>query len=244
MKTMKKKHLFSILMLCSYTTIVISTDTLADQAHTDTKTITATAGAAAHKRKKTNFKELDLIKKVDGKYGFFDATSIHESLQALSKIKAIQYGERDKATQKRNGHYHFGDKLVTLQEIVIEENKLIKDKVAKDDTRWTTLIVALDGIKDDFNAKMKELRNAKEESEIAKSIKHKLIAFFLKDQNRETSLMANADLPDERKRLYDASATEFFVFLNDLSHFLEDMIDSCPEAHKQYKELVQKAHTK
>ncbi len=234
-----KKQFLSLVMLCSYTL-----GTICDEPTVTTVTASATAGAAIHKRKKTNFKELELIKKVDGKYGLFDATSVHESLQALSKIKAIQYGERDKTTQKRNGHYHFGDKLVTLQDIVIEEHKLIKDKVAKDDTRWTALTVALNGIKDDFNAKMKALRNAKEENEMAKSIKHKLIAFFLKDQNRETSLMANADLPDEKKRLYDASATEFFIFLNDLSHFLEDMIESCTEAHKQYKELVHKAQTK
>lgn len=235
---MKKKQIFSLLMLCSYTLGTIC----------DEPTIAATAGAMtqhqAHKRKKTNFKELELIKKVDGKYGMFDATSIHESLQALSKIKMIQYGERDKTTQKRSGHYHFENKLVTLQDIVIAEHKLTKEGVAKNDPRWTALTSALDAIKDDFNAKMKALRNVKEESEMAKSIKHKLIAFFLKDQNRETSLMANADLPDEKKRLYDASATDFFVFLNDLSHFLEDMIESCTEAHKQYKELVQKAHTK
>ena len=191
---MKKKQIFSLLMLCSYATIIISTDTLADQAHKDTATITAAAGAAAHKRKKTNFKELELIKKVDGKYGFFDATSVHESLQALSKIKTIQYGERDKTTQKRSGHYSFENRLVTLQDLVIEEHKLIKENVAKNDARWTKLNATLSKIKDDFTDKMKTLRGKKEESDIAKSIKHKLIAFFLKDQNRETSLMANAFL--------------------------------------------------
>lgn len=232
-----KKQFLSLLLLCSYTTTLVC----------DEAKVAAVAGATAqtpHKRKKTNFKELDLIKKVDGKYGMFDATSVHESLQALSKIKTIQYGERDKATQKRCGTYQLGDKLVTLQDIVMEEHKLKKENVSKDDARWTALNAALTSIKDDFNAKMKSLRGAKEESEMAKSIKHKLISFFLKDQKRETSLMANADLPDEKKRLYEASATEFFVFLNDLSHFLEDMIESCTEAHKQYKELVQKSATK
>lgn len=237
-----KKQIFSLLMLCSYTAFAINTDTQTEQAHKDTPTVTAIAGAAAHKRKKTNFKELELIKKVDGKYGFFDATSVHESLQAIFKLQEIRHGKKDKATQKRTGRYTFGDKLVTLQDIVIEEHKLTKEGVAKNDPRWTALTTALTAIKDDFNDSMKKLRGTKEESDIAKNIKHKLIAFFLKDQKRETSLMANADLPDEKKRLYDASATEFFVFLNDLSHFLEDMIESCTEAHKQYKELVQKAH--
>jgi hypothetical protein len=231
-KTMKKQF-FSLLMLCSYITPIMCEE----------PTVAAVTGAVAHqaqKRKKTNFKELELIKMVDGKHGLFDGVSVHESLQAISKLQEIRYGKKDKTTQKRNGHYHFGDKLVTLQDIVIEEHKLTKEGVAKDDSRWNALNNALNEIKDDFNAKMKTLRGAKEENEMAKNIKHKLIAFFLKDQNRETSLMANADLPDEKKRLYDASATEFFVFLNDLSHFLEDMIESCTEAHKQYKELVQK----
>lgn len=245
---MKKKHIFSLLMLCSYTPIAISTDTLADEAHKDTTTsITATVGAATHQphtRKKTNFKELDLIKKIDGKYGFFDGHSVHESLKAFSAIHTIQYGKLDKPTQKRSGSYHFEDKLVTLQDIVIVQDKLTKEGVAKDDARQIACTTALNAIKDDFNDKMKKLRGAKEESNIAKNFKHNLITFFLKDQNRETSLMANSDLPDEKKRLYDASALEFFTFLNDLKHFLSDMIDSCPEAHKQYKELVQKTHTK
>jgi hypothetical protein len=232
-----KKQIFSLLMLCSFiTTIVCEEAKMAAVAGTTAQT--------PHKRKKTNFKELELIKKVDGKYGLFDAASVHESLQALSKIKAIQYGDRDKTTQKRYGTYHLGDKLVTLQDVVIEEHKLKKENVSKDDARWTALNAALISIKDDFNVKMKTLRGAKEESDMAKNIKHKLISFFLKDQNRENSLMANADLPDEKKRLYDASATEFFMFLNDLSHFLEDMIESCSEAHNQYKELVQKSSTK
>ncbi len=233
-----KKQILSLLLLCSHVCFI------AAEASTVPGVEAAAAMHLAKKRKRTNFKELDLIKKVDGKYGFFDATSVHESLQALSKIKAIQYGQRDKATQKRNGLYSFEDRLVTLQELVIEEHKLIKENVAKSDVRWTKLNAVLSKIKDDFTDKMKTLRGKKEESDIAKSIKHSLIAFFLKDQKRETSLMANADLPDEKKRLYDASATEFFMFLNDLSHFIEDMIESCPEAHKQYKELVQKAHTK
>ena len=239
-----KKQIFSLLMLYSYTAFATITDTTTDQVHKDTPTVTAAAGATAHKRKKTNFKELEFIKKIDGKYGLFDGHSVHESFKAFSGIKRIQYGERDKTTQKRSGQYRFGDKLVTLQDIVIEEHKLTKEGVAKNDPRWTTLTTALNAIKDDFTVTMKTLRGEKEESDMAKSIKHKLISFFLKDQNRETSLMANADLPDEKKRLYDASATEFFMFLNDLSHFLEDMIESCTEAHKQYKELVQKAHTK
>jgi hypothetical protein len=236
-KKMKKKQIFSLIMLCSSLTQVRCDGPMVEA-------VTGAATAHVNKRKKTNFKELDLIKRVDGKYGFFDSTSVHESLQAILKLQEIRYGKKDKTTHKRSGSYTFGDKLVTLQDLVLEEHKLTKEGVAKSDPRWTTLTTALNAIKDDFNGKMKKLRGAKEESEIAKSIKHKLITFFLKDQNRETSLMANADLPDEKKRLYDASATEFFMFLNDLSHFLEDMIESCTEAHRQYKELVQKAHTK
>ncbi len=239
MKTIKKQFL-SLLMLCSCTAFAEDTTTVAHQ----TASTAATAGAAAHKRKKTNFKDLELIKKVDGKYGFFDAKTVHESLQAIVELGKIRYGKKDKTTQKRTGQYTFGDKLVTLQDLVIEEHKLTKEGVAKNDPRWTALTATLTAIKDDFNVTMKTLRGEKKESDMAKSIKHTLISFFLKDQNRETSLMANADLPDEKKRLYDASATEFFMFLNDLSHFLEDMVESCTEAHKQYKELVHKAHTK
>lgn len=213
--------------------------------------VVAAIGAASegivtkgHKRKKANFKDLKFIQEVDGKYGLFDGYSVLESFKAISEIHTIQYGKLDKTTNKRNGLYTFQDKLSTLQDLVIEEQKLTKEGVAKDDARWAALNAALTKIKDDFNDKMKKLRGAKEESEIAKNIKHKLITFFLKDQNRETSLMANADLPDEKTRLYAASATEFFSFLNDLKHFLEDMVESCTEAHKQYKEIVQKAHTK
>ncbi len=241
---MKKKQIFSLLMLCSYTTIIISTDITTDQTHKDTAIIAATAGAAAPKRKKANFKELAFIQTIDGKYGLFDGHSVHESLKIISEIHAIQYGKLDKKTQKRSGLYQLGDQQVALHDIAVIQDKLTKEGVAKDDARQIACTTALDRIKDDFNAKIKALRNGKEESEMSKNIKHKLIVFWLKDQEIKISLLMNSDLPDEKKRLYDASASEFFVFLEELKHFFGDMIDSCTEAHKQYKELVQKARTK
>lgn len=206
----------------------------------------AVVGAALHHkakcRKRTNFKQLEIIKMVDGKYGLFDGKSVAESYQALSKVHAIQYGEADKTTGKRVGLYTLDSKKLTLQDLVIEEQKLIREKVAKDDMRWKALNATVTAAKDDFNGKIKQMRKERDETEMAKNMKHKLITFFLKDQGRETSLMANADHPDEKKRLYEASATEFFAFLNDLKHFIEDMVESCTEAHKQYRELLQKPH--
>jgi len=242
---MIKKQNFHPTILCLSTLallpfwVVCETSTSAIQAD-------AVVGAAlyhkAKQRKRTNFKELEIIKMIDGKYGMFDGKSVLESYQLLFKLQTIQYGEQDRTTGKRVGLYQLDEKKATLQDLVIEEQRLIKEKVAKDDMRWKKLNAALTAAKDDFNDKLRQLRKAQDDNEMIKNMKHKLIAFFLKDQGRETSLMANADHPDEKKRMYEASALEFFTFLNDLKHFIEDMVDSCPEAHKQYKELLQKPH--
>ncbi len=234
------KKIVSLLALTLQSTNLIA-ETLTTAVQPDA-VIGAVLSHKAKKRKHTNFKELEIIKMVDGKFGLFDGKSVLESFQALSKIHAIQYGEVDKTTGKRVGLYTLDGKKVTLQELVIEEQKLMREKIAKDNMRWKALHATTTAAKDDFNAKIKQMRKEQDQSDIAKNMKHKLISFFLKDQGRETSLMANADHPDEKKRLYEASATEFFAFLNDLKHFIEDMVESCTEAHKQYKELLQKPH--
>ena len=53
------------------------------------------------------------------------------------------------------------------------------------------------------------------------------------------SMLINANKTDEKEKMAAASGIEFFRFLNDLKHFLEDLKDSCTLAHKSYQDFIQ-----
>lgn len=230
-----KKLLVSLIALNSYSTLHTETTTTTEEA------ATATA-AVHHKRHKTVFAQhTDLLSKLDG--NFIGAAEIHNSIGAIKAINEVQYGTLNKQTKKREGTYTYGTKLVTLQDLVKEEHRLTKENISKTDAQCINLNAALTQAKDDFNAKLKALRTSSDkESDMAKNMKDKLIAIFVKDQKRETSLLTNSGKADEKERMYAASATDFFHFLNDLKFFLEDLTDACPKAHEQYKALVRQAH--
>lgn len=193
------------------------------------------------KHRPTDFRlNNEIIVKIDGKKGFFDARSYQDTLRAIKAIFEIQYGTLNKETGQRIGLFTFQGNLVAVQQLVIKEHELTLAKTPQSDPVWQELKVTLQAAKDEFTEKMKVVRGRSEDNPIAKSIKHKLIAFYLHDQNIPNSLMKNADLPHEKAELNAASALEFFRFLNDLKHFLEDLSDSCTEARKQYQEYIQK----
>ena len=63
-----------------------STGLIADTSTTAVQPDAVVGAALHHKakhRKHTNFKELEIIKMVDGKFGLFDGKSVLESYQAL-----------------------------------------------------------------------------------------------------------------------------------------------------------------
>ena len=218
---MKKKIVLSLALLCS------ESSCFADAP------IAAVAGAA-HTRTRTDFKEhSDVIKLVDGV--LIKAAEIHDSLKAVQVIHNVQYITT----------YDYNGTKMTLKELVKKEHELTCQGVTKTDAQWIELTKAITLAKDDFNAKLKSLRKGDEkETDMQRNMKLKLISIFLKDQKRDGSLLANADKADEKEKMYAASGTEFFMFLNDLKHFLEDLTHSCTRAHAEYKELVKKAHEK
>lgn len=227
-----KKNIISIILLCSFTT----TFTEEIKPATETKTL--------HKRHRTDFKKLsNVIAQIDGI--LINASEILDSLRAINAITEVQYGTMNKETKKREGSYQLANQKVTLQDLVKKEHELLNENTPKNDQRWNELNTALTAAKDDFTAKLKALRkNDDNESDMAKKMKIKLIDIFIKDQNLTNSLLANADKTDEKEKMYAASATEFFRFLNDLKHFLEDLTESCTKAHTEYKLLVRQAQQK
>ncbi len=227
-----KKNILTIILLCSFTSNFTQ-----DVAHTaEIKT--------SHKRHRTDFKKLsNVIAQIDGI--LINAPEILDSLRAINAINEVQYGKMNKETKKREGSYQLADQKVTLQDLVKKEHLLLNENTPATDARWTELNTALTAAKDDFTSKLKALRKGDDsESDMAKKMKIKLIDIFIKDQNLSNSLLANADKSDEKEKMYAASATEFFRFLNDLKHFLEDLIESCTKAHDQYKLLVRQAQQK
>ena len=220
---------FSFLLLCSFVQQTFSLDQLPGPTF-----------SGKYERHHTNFRKLELIEKLDGKEGFFDALAIQDAFKVIHIIFEIQYGKHDSVTKKRTGLYTLDNDLITLKDLVKAEQALIQNKVDQSDARWTAINKALRLIKDDFNAKIKALERADRASNaVAQGIQKKLIVFFLEDQKIKDSILQD----QEDKAAFDsASATDFFRFLNNLKHFLEDLTDSCTVAHKNYKDLVKKAH--
>ncbi len=194
-----------------------------------------------NKRVPTNFRDLtDIISKIDGKKGFFDARSYQLTLLAMKAIFEIQYGTLNKETKQRTGLYTFQDKIVTLQDLVIKERDLIKTNTPKNNPVFIEFSSLLQKIKDDFNQKMKAVRGRAEDNPIAKNLKHRLIALYMQNQNLPHSHLQYADTSEEKIRLDAINALDFFRFLNELRYFLEDLTDSCTEGRKLYQEYIQK----
>lgn len=222
------KHTFSFLALCF---LIQQTITL--------EPLPGAVFSGNHERHHTNFRSLDFLEKLDGKEGFFDAVAIQDAFKLIHLILEIQYGKYDQITKKRSGIYSFENQLITLKDLIIKEQELIKNKIEKTDNRYQTIIKTLHIIKDDFNAKLKALERAdKASNAIAQGIQKKLVAFFLEDQKIEDLILRN---PEDKLALNNANSVDFFKFLNNLKHFLEDLTKSCTVAHKSYQDLVKKA---
>ncbi len=192
-----------------------------------------------HERHHTNFRTLDIIPKLDG--SFFDACAIQDAFQVIHVILEIQYGKLDHITRQRTGSYTLNDEKVSLKDLIILEAKIRKNTQASHQ-ELAAIQACLRTIKDDFNAQMKALKkhdSASKSNAVADGIRKKLIDHFLADQKITDEILRN---PEDQTAFDNASSTEFFRFLNNLKHFLEDLTDSCTVAYKSYKDLIKKAH--
>lgn len=199
--------------------------------------------------------DADILKKMDGIIRIIDGNAVRIEYQVLNSIAEITLGKLNSATKKREGILNHQNSKKNLKQMVIEEAKLSRELQA-------LAMTVRDAYIQPSNVKDSELRNkvlnAKaaflEAKQIFKdatfpfldTIQHFkfLVIDLMKDccnkRNKPDSLILKwAEAAGNEEAVYNKymlTATEFDVFLSDLTLFLRDMIHNCPKAKKQFEE--------
>ena len=171
------------------------------------------------------------IHSLDGATFMIDGKAIHDIVVVIRKTDAIHIGQKIGA--KTVGHYQFYGEKLSIKQLA---------EVEKTDPNNPNLIKILSAAKHDFIETTKPFMDG---MEAAKRLILDLIGEFCERRNRHDSIIlswANAKHGNEAEIFSQAvkSFAEFDIFLEDLTLFLKDLINSCPKAREQYKEWYKK----
>lgn len=166
-----------------------------------------------------------LLQIVDGIPGAMDATAFKKCFDTWSIINDVQYKNR----------YQLNKIPTTLKNLVIKEQQYKKQGVLKTDSEYAQLLKTLATIKDDFSSKTTALLDQAKSNKKEEENNKKLIQLWIKKQKRTDSLLATWGSVDEKTLLSSADSKTFFIFLNDLKFFLEDLMYSCKKARTAFK---------
>lgn len=175
----------------------------------------------------------------------FDGSSIGITGNVIARIKKYQskildiiMGAKDHASGKRHGKYEFQGQLYSVQELA----KLEESLSVKSEQQIAQFTAALKKIRHDFEFISIEFRPV---IHGAKAIMSNLIEESCKERNRMDSLLLAWAQTQEKNEmeLFDQnlkSIKSFEIFMIDLYNFLEDLVHSCPKAHKQFNDQLEK----
>ena len=186
--------------------------------------LTSFSFISLHGRDKVHLND-PLLQLVDGMPGAMDAASFKKCFDSWGIINSVQYKDQ----------YALLGKQTTFKDIVMKEYAFTKKGIAKDDAQYKALLATLAIIKKQFKTKMAALLT-QAESETTKETNKKLVNLWLKNHNKKDSILSSWGESNQDEILDKANAQKFFVFLNDLKHFLEDLMYSCKKARKSFKE--------
>ncbi len=186
------------------------------------------AAKAAHHRTKTLI-VTPLLKLIDGIPGIMDASTFKDCYNTWSFIKTLQ---------SKAQHFKFQGALVSLQDLVKFEVK--HKNIDKESAEWKEFLDVKKQFVDLFKQETIEKKKSVESSS-AKEATKKIVDLWLTtqpDNQSTTSLLKNWGTPEEETALYNASAMELYKFMNDLCHFLEDFMYSCPKARADFESYL------
>lgn len=182
------------------------------------------AQADSHKRKKSKI-DTPVIQAIDGT-GLMDAATFDDCYKTWGFIHGIQF-----KPQKIS----FQGKLVALKDLVIFE---VKNKnIDKQSSLWQEFLVAKKQFIEWFTEETLKKKQSVESSSASEATK-KIVDFWLEKQGITNSLLKNWGTPQEETSLYEATARELFSFLDDLRHFMEDFMYSCPKARADFERYL------
>ncbi len=189
--------------------------------------------ADSHHTKRQKAKiETPLLHAIDGIAGIMDASTFKDCYNTWNFVHGLQFEAQ---------HIFFAGKLVSLKDLVIFEFKTKKTHPDKNAPEWKEFLEAKRQFVDLFKKETLDKKKSVESSSARESTK-KIVDLWLstqKDAHATTSLLKNWGTPQEQTALYEASAEELFRFMNDLRHFLEDFMYSCPKARADFESYLQ-----
>ena len=173
--------------------------------------------------------------KLDGVYGVVDGETIGDCLETARIISQIIFGVTDPVTKKKVGVVTYKGGHYTLKEVLHQEDELIKRGVKTHEAEYLHLLEILKAIKVFFQKAAGPLLE-KTKKPVVKTMNLKLIAAWIEQSGRNTSIMRLfGDDSVEMKALEESNIREFYTFLNDLKCFLKDLMRSAPKACMQHK---------
>ncbi len=175
-----------------------------------------------------------IIVKMDGIPGILDAESIADCFSTVQKIIQLINGILNHATGQHVGLFEFEGEFYTLKQIVVMENRLIKNNVAHDHPDYIKFNHILAALKEIFQREAGPLLE-KTKKPALKSMNAKLISLWIERADRHNSILKEFGTIEELAALERANAKEFFFFLNDLKRFLTDIMRNAPKACDLYK---------
>ena len=174
-----------------------------------------------------------VIHDLDGKMFMIDGYAIHDMLVVIRKATNLQFGQ--KIGTKLIGNYAYNNQKYSIHQLGELEQSMANPDV---------LTPQLTQAKHDFieltQAFVKDIRTAKK-------LILSLMTEFCERRNRPNSLILSWAKTNggNEQHVFDQVITSFKVydiFLDDLTLFLKDLINSCPKARQQYQEWQKKQH--
>lgn len=170
-----------------------------------------------------------LIHAIDGIPGIMDAATIKDCYDTWQFIHNAQY--------KNDLGVIFAGKPACLKDLVIFEIKAKKAGMDQNNPEWLDFERAKKDLVTLFRKETIE-KKGKVENSSAREQTKKIVDFWLSkqtDSHTTTSLLKNWGTPQEETALFEASAEQLFRFMNDLCHFLQDFMYSCPKARADFE---------
>ncbi len=206
-----------------------------------------------------------MIHFLDDKPFGITAKTIQTMLLARREIKKLQFGEQTKKGLIE-GHYIFEGKKQSIHSLALLESSYETEfyqkeaEYLKDKKRYARELEELERNYNQTKNKFKsvvEIIHAEFESRIApfaKSVRGAkdqmvvLIAESCQKRNRSESFLlkwaeAPVDTEMEYFRTHVTTLKALDQFCTDFTHFLDDVMRSCPKAWAQFKKLIDEQHT-
>ena len=162
---------------------------------------------------------------VDGIPGAMDAASLKQCFDTWAVINNVQFKDT----------YTLGSEKLTFKDIVIREQQYKAKKLSTNSPEYKALLKTLSEVKELFASKTAHLLESAESNAAQEENNKKLVQLWIKKHNRTNSLLASWGTTEETELLEKADTKTFFVFLNDLKYFLEDLMYSCKKARTAFK---------